>query len=157
LANPDFGCQVSETGAGHTWAGNSRLHQLTPWSNDPVTDSAGERFLLQDLHSREIWNLAPGAGQADVAYTISHGQGTTTIRHRHGDRELSLVWCVDATRASKHVRVSMHNVGERTRRLRLVGLVDWMMGAQRSDRLTVRTAMETLVAAAPQTARVDAL
>ena len=38
LSNPNFGAQISEAGSGYTWAGNSRLHQLTPWSNDPVAD-----------------------------------------------------------------------------------------------------------------------
>ena len=41
IANPAFGFQVSESGAGYTWAGNSRENQLTPWSNDPVSGSAG--------------------------------------------------------------------------------------------------------------------
>ncbi len=37
IANPSFGFQVSESGAGYTWSLNSRENQLTPWSNDPVT------------------------------------------------------------------------------------------------------------------------
>ena len=41
LANPDFGTQVSEAGAGYSWAGNSRLHALTPWSNDAVSRPGG--------------------------------------------------------------------------------------------------------------------
>ena len=57
LANPLFGAQISEAGAGYTWAGNSRLHQLTSWSNDPVTDSSSEAFFVQDLRTREVWNL----------------------------------------------------------------------------------------------------
>ena len=43
IANPSFGFQVSESGAGYTWAGNSRENQLTPWSNDPVSDPPGRR------------------------------------------------------------------------------------------------------------------
>ena len=42
ISNPSFGFQVSESGSGYTWAGNSRENQLTPWSNDPVSDPAGE-------------------------------------------------------------------------------------------------------------------
>ena len=51
LANPDFGAQISEAGGGYSWAVNSRLNQLTPWSNDAVADPAGEWFLLQDLRT----------------------------------------------------------------------------------------------------------
>ncbi len=32
IANPSFGFQVSESGAGYTWSENSRENQLTPWS-----------------------------------------------------------------------------------------------------------------------------
>ena len=42
IANPEFGFLVSESGSGYTWSGNSHENQLTPWSNDPVTDPSGE-------------------------------------------------------------------------------------------------------------------
>jgi cyclic beta-1,2-glucan synthetase len=57
IANASFGFQVSEAGAGYTWAGNSRLHQLTPWSNDPVTDPRFEHYLLQDLDTQALLPL----------------------------------------------------------------------------------------------------
>ena len=31
LANPDFGCLVTESGGGYTWAGNSQMNRLTTW------------------------------------------------------------------------------------------------------------------------------
>ncbi|RZT97756.1 GH36-type glycosyl hydrolase domain-containing protein [Rivibacter subsaxonicus] len=139
LANPDFGAQISESGAGYTWAGNSRLHQLTPWSNDPVGDPAGEWLLLQDLATREVWNLAPGAGAGSSVYRVEHGQGSTRITHRRAELELQLTWCVDAALALKQVQVDLVNHGARTRRLRLVGLAEWTMGAARVDRQTVLT------------------
>ena len=37
IANPHFGFQVAADGGGFTWALNSREHQITPWSNDPVS------------------------------------------------------------------------------------------------------------------------
>ena len=48
IANPGFGFQVSAEGSGSTWAGNSRDNQLTPWSNDPVCDPAGEALYVRD-------------------------------------------------------------------------------------------------------------
>ncbi|MGB8182903.1 MAG: glucoamylase family protein, partial [Stellaceae bacterium] len=42
IANPSFGFQVSTEGGGYTWALNSQQNQLTPWSNDPVSDATGE-------------------------------------------------------------------------------------------------------------------
>ncbi len=142
LANPNFGAQISEAGSGYTWAGNSRMHQLTPWSNDPVADPSGESFWLQDVKTRETWNVAAAADAAETTYTIEHGQGQTTIRHRHGDLDVSATWCVDAAQSIKHVRIAVRNTGTRTRRMRIVGAIDWAMGAQRSDRQSVCTSAE---------------
>ena len=53
IANESFGFQVSAEGSGYTWAGNSRENQLTPWSNDPVRDPAGEALYVRDEASGE--------------------------------------------------------------------------------------------------------
>jgi len=140
LANPEFGAQVSEAGAGYTWAGNSRMHQLTAWSNDAVTDPASELLLLQDLRTRKVWNTAPGAGAAATEYRVEHGQGITGIRHSPGDMEVQVTWCVDAARAVKQVRVTLSNRGSQVQRLRVMGIAEWMMGGGRIDRLSVATA-----------------
>jgi cellobiose phosphorylase len=41
LANQRFGTVISENGMAYTWAENSHEYRLTPWNNDPVTDSGG--------------------------------------------------------------------------------------------------------------------
>ena len=48
LANPGFGCLVTEAGLGYSWAGNSQMNRLTPWSNDPASDPPGEAVYLRD-------------------------------------------------------------------------------------------------------------
>ena len=35
--------------------GNSRENQLTPWSNDPVSDPAGEAIYVRDDDTAELW------------------------------------------------------------------------------------------------------
>lgn len=55
IATPDFGFQVSESGSGFLWSENSRLNQLTPWSNDPVSDPSGDTLFVRDEESGEIW------------------------------------------------------------------------------------------------------
>ncbi|MEY2689457.1 MAG: hypothetical protein RL375_3656, partial [Pseudomonadota bacterium] len=140
LANAGFGSQISETGAGMSWAVNSRMNQLTPWSNDPVADAPGEWLLLQDLRTREVWSVVPSAwGARGVDYHVVHGQGESRIRHRVGDLEIEVHWCVDAQAAVKQVRLRVVNHGLRTRALRVVAVAEWMLGSQRSDRATVVT------------------
>ncbi len=147
LANPDFGAMVSEAGAGCTWAGNSRLFQLTPWSNDPLSDNLSERFWVQDLRSREVWSLGAGLGGAAGPHRVEHAPGSSTFSHRHGDIEWQCSWSVDAEHAIKRIQLRLRNHGAQRRALRVVGLLDWVLGAVRSDRLSVRTAMVTQPAA----------
>ncbi|MDP9043812.1 MAG: carbohydrate-binding protein, partial [Pseudomonadota bacterium] len=144
LANPTFGTQVSEAGGGYTWALNSRLNQLTPWSNDPLADPPGEWFLLQDLRTREIWSVTPTAwGDPAASYRVAHGQGYSAIGHRRGDLEVSATWCVDPQSPVKQLRLRLVNRGNRNQRLRAVGLVEWIMGAGRADRGSTETAALT--------------
>ena len=147
LANPEFGAHISEAGSGYSWAGNSRLHQLTVWSNDPVSDPGGETFWLQNLRTREVWNVGAGAGRARTTYAITHGQGVTELRHRHGDLEVVARWCVDAGQPLKHVHIAVHNHGAQSAQLRVLGVLEWVMGAQRLDRQSVLTSHTTLRAA----------
>jgi len=144
LANPGFGALVSEAGGGHTWALNSRLHQLTPWANDPVADPPGEWLVLQDRRSQAVWALCPSAwGDPGVVYDVTHALGTTRIAHRRGDLGVAVVWCVDPHTAVKHMRVELTNHGTTRQHLRLLGMVEWQMGEHRRDRATTQTALAT--------------
>ena len=144
LANASFGTHVTEAGGGSTWALNSRLNQLTPWSNDPVADPPCEWLLLQDLRTREVWSVVPSAfGEPDVVYAVTHGQGHTRISHARGGLQVQAQWCVDSATSVKQLVLSVRNDGARTRNLRLVAVAEWMLGAQRSDRASVHTAMHT--------------
>ncbi len=142
LANPDFGALLTEAGGGYSWALNSRMNQLTAWSNDAVADPPSEWFLLQDRRTRAAWSVAPSAwGDADVNYHVAHGQGCSRISHRRGDVAVTVTWCVDADTAVKQVRIHLVNHGPRAQQLRLIGIAEWLMGAQRSDRSTVQTVL----------------
>ena len=148
LANPGFGAQISEAGGGYTWGQNSRLNQLTPWSNDALGDGCGEWFLLQDLRTQQAWSVTPSAaGDADAQYRVAHGQGYSAISHHHGALEVNATWCVDDESAVKQVRIRLVNRGHRTMQLRLVGIAEWILGAQRSDRASTFTAMAGVDAA----------
>jgi len=144
LANPSFGAQLTEAGGGYTWGLNSRLNQLTPWTNDAIADPPGEWFLLQDMKTRELWSVTPSSGaDATVTYRLTHGQGWSRIRHRRADLDVSATWCVDPQTAVKQVRIRLINRGRRSCRLRVIGVAEWIMGANRADRATTSTASFT--------------
>jgi cyclic beta-1,2-glucan synthetase len=151
LSNPLLGCQISEAGAGCTWAGNSRLNQLTAWSNDPVADPAAEWFAVQDLDTRQWWNALPASLPAALPGAVSgalrgatvprparwrvrHEPGRTRIDYVHDGLALTLSWCVDAALPLKQVRLQVCNQGPAVRRLRISAVVEWMLGAQHADR-----------------------
>jgi len=150
LANPDFGALVSESGAGCTWAGNSRLHQLSAWGNDPLADMDGEAFHLQDLRTAQTWTLGrPGTG-AMQRCRVEHGPGSSRIEQilENADGracvDVATTWCVASQSAVKRVSITLRNVGPRDFDLRLVGVVEWMMGSVRGDRRSVSTALSRL-------------
>ena len=140
LANPGFGAHLSEGGGGHTWAVNSRLHQVTAWSNDPVADPPSEWFVLQDIATGEAWHLAPSAwGDASISHRITHGQGWSRIAHRRSGLDVVATWCVDPQTAVKQVQIAITQRGRGRRWLRLVGMAEWILGADRGARATLQT------------------
>jgi cyclic beta-1,2-glucan synthetase len=140
ISNAGFGFQVSETGAGYTWAVNSRLHQVTTWSNDPVQDPTPEHYLLQDRDSGKFLPLTPATRtQATLPHRVRHGQGYTAFESVHGELEITTTFLADRRDAVKIVRVQLHNRGGSRRRLRPIGLVEWQMGAALHERRTVHT------------------
>ncbi len=144
LANPGFGSLVSEAGGGNSWAHNSRLHQITPWQNDPVADPPGEWMLLQDRRTMQAWSATPSAwGAAGVDYRVEHAPGYTRISHQRGDLHCELQWCVDRHLPVRQLSVRLHNLGQRPLKLRLVAVAEWQMGERRSERHSLHTALHT--------------
>ncbi|MFZ5640150.1 MAG: GH36-type glycosyl hydrolase domain-containing protein, partial [Bacillota bacterium] len=85
IANPGFGFNITETGAGYTWAENSRENKLTPWYNDPVTDPPGEVFYLRDEQAGDYWTITSMPVPEREDYIVRHGKGYTTFEHTsHG-------------------------------------------------------------------------
>ncbi|MBK1614822.1 carbohydrate-binding protein [Rubrivivax gelatinosus] len=140
LANENFGSVLSETGGGCSWAVNSRMNQLTPWSNDAVADASGEWLLLQDERTRQVWSAAPSAAaEPGLHYRVVHEPGRTRISHRRGDLEVQASWCVDADAAVRQLQLRIHNHGAERQLLRLVGVCEWQLGARLGDRAGVHT------------------
>jgi cyclic beta-1,2-glucan synthetase len=133
IANPDFGFQVSAEGAGYSWAGNSRDHQLTPWSNDPTGDRPGEVIYLRDEHSGDIWGpTASPIRHPRAAYVARHGQGYSQFEHTERGVALELLQFVPLDSPIKVSRLKVRNLSARTRHLSVTAYVEWVLGASRS-------------------------
>src|SRR6185295_14217773 len=76
VSNPSFGFQTSVEGSGYTWSVNSQQNQITPWSNDPVSDTPGEVIYLRDEDNGELWTpTALPIREEGSTYVVRHGQG----------------------------------------------------------------------------------
>ena len=133
IANADFGFMVSELGSGCTWCGNSRENQLTPWSNDPVSDPPGEVFYLRDDETNELWTPTALPIRVDnVSYVIRHGQGYSRFEHASHGIHSDLLQFVSPDDPVKISSLTLTNVSGRPRRLTVTAYVEWVLGASRT-------------------------
>jgi cellobiose phosphorylase len=133
LANPGFGCLVTEAGLGYSWAGNSQMNRLTPWSNDPVSDSPGEAIYLRDEETGEVWSptlLPAGSGSTVHVY---HGQGYTRYARRSHGLEQELVVFVPPDDPVKLVCLNVRNLGDQPRQLSATFYAEWVLGTDRAS------------------------
>ena len=110
IANPRFGCLVTEAGGGYTWAENSREFKLTSWANDPVSDTPAEWLYVRDEVTGEIVRPLPQPGRDPAAdYLVEHRAGQSSFRHAQGGLELETLMAVAADDPVKFICVRIHN------------------------------------------------
>ncbi len=134
IANPHFGFQVAADGSGFTWALNSREHQITPWSNDPVADRPGEVLYLRDEETGEVWGpTAAPIRDPGATYTARHGQGYSRFELAARDLELDLCMFVPMRDPIKISRLRIRNTSRRPRRLSITAYAEWVLGTSRGS------------------------
>lgn len=132
FANPRFGALVSETTSGFCWSENSQSNRLLPWSDDPVSDPAGDVVYIRDDETGTMWPVAQSNG---TERRIRHGQGYSTFeQHSHGlKQDLTYFVPVDETGGSP-VRIQqlrLGNAGASRRTLSVFAYVEWVLGVER--------------------------
>ncbi len=133
IANKDFGFQISESGAGFTWAGNSRENKITPWSNDPVSDKPSEAIYIKDeITGRAMTPMSLGKTDKGI-YRVRHSFGYSKFYHEEEkiDQELTVFTPLDEP--IKLWELKLTNNSERERYLSLTYYVEWVLGAVRDQ------------------------
>ncbi len=132
MANPHFGTVISENGQSYTWIENAHALRLTPWHNDPVSDTAGEAFYLRDEESGRFWSPTPMPNRGKSAYITRHGFGYSIFEYSEDGIHSEMSVYVDLEDAVKFIVIKLHNVSGRPRRLSATGYIEWVLGDQRA-------------------------
>jgi cyclic beta-1,2-glucan synthetase len=112
---------------------NSQQHQLTPWSNDPVSDRPGDVLYVRDEDDGALWTPTALPIREDASpYVVSHGQGYSRFEHASHGVSLALLQFVPPEDPIKISRLRITNRSGRSRRLSITAYVEWALGASRA-------------------------
>ncbi|MDQ7249930.1 GH36-type glycosyl hydrolase domain-containing protein [Dongia sedimenti] len=132
IANPGFGFQTAADGGGYTWAENSRENQITPWSNDPTADPAGEAIYLRDEASGAVWSPTAKPINDGGRYVARHGFGYSRFEHAAHGIEADLLQYVPLADPIKISRLTLRNVSGRACKISVTGFAEWVLGTSRA-------------------------
>ena len=143
IANPKFGFLVTESGSSYTWNENSRENKLTPWSNDPVSDTPGEVLYVQDVETGRLWTPTPLPIREDSPYLIRHGFGYSVFQHAsHGIQQEMTVF-VPKEGPVKLSLLRLKNLSGQDRKLALTYYVRPVLGVNdQSTAMHIRTSQD---------------
>ena len=143
LANPQFGCVVTAAGPSYTWSENSRENRLTPFANDPVTETTGEAIYLRDDETGAAWGATPGPMRRVAEggrWVVRHGAGVTRYLHREGEIRHELAIFVHPSDPVRFAFLTVVNQTGLPRRLSAFGYNEWRLCPPRAgEQIHVRT------------------
>ena len=105
ISNPRFGCVVSATMAGFTFAYNAQQFKLTGWSNDIVRDNASEMLLI---NKRQF-----------IPATARHSQGYSAFDAEHDNLGVKVRIFVNRDRMEKYYQIKVRNKQDTAMELQL--------------------------------------
>ena len=132
ISNPNFGTVISESGGAYTWGENSQQFRLTPWYNDPVSDTSGEALYIRDEECGQFWSPTAMPARGPTPYTCRHGFGYSVFEHKEFGiaSELWVYVAVDAP--VKFSVLKVRNESGVSRRLSVTSYVELVLGEMRS-------------------------
>ncbi|MGK2856899.1 MAG: GH36-type glycosyl hydrolase domain-containing protein, partial [Thermoanaerobaculia bacterium] len=131
LANPRFGSIVTTSGSAHTWSENSRENRLTPFANDPVTDTTTEAIFIRDEESGKLWGATPTPirrTRRSPRWIVRHAAGVTRFARAADGIAQELAIFVARDEPVKLSMLTLTNRSDRARRLVLFSYHAWLLG-----------------------------
>lgn len=131
IASPHIGMVVSERGSAYTWVNNAHEFRLTPWHNDPVSDTSGEMYYIRDEETGIIWSPTPILANNPYGYVCRHGFGYSVFEHSRAGISSELYTYVGMDAPVKFVVIKLRNLSKRPRRMSLTGYSELVLGEWR--------------------------
>jgi cyclic beta-1,2-glucan synthetase len=131
IANQEFGFLVSESSLGCTWAENSGENRLTPWNNDPVSDTPSEALYLRDEETGAIWTPTQLPAGPQAPYLVRHGAGYSIFEHHSHDLHQQIKLYAVHDKPLKIIQLALKNTANRNRRITATYYAEWVLGTDR--------------------------
>ena len=135
IANAHFGTVISETGSSYTWAENSHEFRLTPWHNDPVSDTTGEALYIRDEETGRYWSPTPGPCRNQSPYVSRHGFGYSIFENSYDGITTELSVFVATDEPVKFLLLKISNRSGRPRKLTTTANWELVLGELRDKSL----------------------
>ncbi|MGA7722066.1 MAG: glucoamylase family protein [Ignavibacteriaceae bacterium] len=132
LANPNFGTIVTENGPSYTWSENAHEFRITPWNNDPVSDTNGEAFYIRDEETGHFWSPSPLPCRGTGSYESRHGFGYSVFEHTEDGIHTELLIYAAIDSPVKFSVLKVRNESGKLRHLSATGYVELVLGDLRS-------------------------
>ncbi len=112
---------------------NARENQLTPWSNDPISNTPAEVIYIRDEVSGDLWSPTPlPIREPASSYVVRHCFGHSRFEHSSRGIVLELLQFVPLEDPVKISRLKVINRSGEVRLLSITHYAEWILGNQRS-------------------------
>ena len=131
LSNGRYSVMVTTAGSGYShW----RDLAVTRWREDRTRDAWGTYFFLRDKSSGQVWSAAyqPSGVEPDT-YEVAFSEDHVEIRRRDGAIATTLEFVVSPEHDAEVRRVSITNLGARTREIELTSYAEIVLAPPAAD------------------------
>ena len=131
LSNGEYTVMITAAGSGYSqW----RDLAVTRWREDPTRDCHGQYVFLRDVQGGDVWSAAyqPSGVEPD-AYEALFSEDRAEIRRRDGAIETRLEVVVSPEDDGEARRVTISNLGVRTREIELTSYAEVVLAPPAAD------------------------
>ena len=131
LSNGRYAVMVTTAGSGYSrW----RDLAVTRWREDRTLDAWGTYFFLRDRHSGQVWSAAyQSTGVDPDTYEVAFSEDRVEFRRRDGTIGTTLEIVVSPEHDAEVRRVSITNLGARSREIELTSYAEIVLATPAAD------------------------